>query len=206
MLNACVSNTKRDGHHFELGYGDSIFVERTLAVYDAFVRSHMGDEMPTGEAWSRFFAENGKQVESTGELSFLMPDSTFVYGWTSDFVGGRLFSSLVTPRYLSPDERSSWPGGWNLQFTPRFVAFGKSLGGAWVEFADGVEAAGDISPTGIAGLVRLSEKINFDRREERFMTAIGFMNGCLDHRDFNLVKDVARNDSLKSALKIEQER
>ncbi len=66
---------------------------------------------------------------------------------------------------------------------------------AWKEWVDFTETAGDIFVPMIVGI---SDNINFENKQERFLAVIGFMNGCFDHRNFNLVKDVDRNDSLKA--------
>jgi hypothetical protein len=199
-----------DEEGFKLWWSDSIFVTKTVEVYDSFVRSRMGDELSIGEAYSHFFAENGAKVEASfGDAIIFMPDSTFVYGWTSELVGNTLPNSLVGLSYMSPRKPRTLPdiplrpSSWQYDLKyPRFVEFSRQLGkrnSFWTDFADGVEAAGGFSPTCYATLMRGSDNIDFDNREERFITALAFMDGCFDHRDFNLVKDVAYNDSLRTA-------
>ena len=204
------------GKNFELYSNDSIFIDRTLEVYDAFVKSKMGDELPIGEAYSRFFAETGQEMENAGDMTLFMPDSSFVYQWTYDLISNRMQNLLIEPYYWNSAVVIGLPGSpqlpdsWQYEpITPKFVEFGRHLGKTnnfWTDFADDVEAAGGISPTCYAAIVRMNDNINFDNKHERFLAVIGFMNGCLDHRDFNLVKDVRRNDSLKIAWEIEMER
>ena len=189
---------------FELGWSEERFIDRTVEIYDSFIRSKMGDELPIGEAYRRFFAENGAKAESAADAVFFMPDSTFVYEWTYKLIGNSEFNSLVGLRYITPDDRrNKYPGGWGFDIKhPYFVEFGRKIGennNFWTDFADSIEASGGFSPTCYAAVIQMSENINFDNKEERFMAAIIFMNGCFDHRDFNLVKDVQRNDSLKIA-------
>lgn len=200
---------------FKLRPEDSVFIDRTVAVYDAFVRSRMGDTLTMGEAYRRFFVENAAKVESLMDIDTLfMPDSTFVYRWTSDFVGGKSGNSFVRPCYFSPPE--PWEtvhpqsyGRWFMQMDYyREGIKGLSevvckVNPAWDGWRDITLAAGDFW---VPYTVGMGEQINFDNKHERFLAVIAFMTGCLDHRDFNLVKDVARNDSLKAAWQIEIER
>jgi hypothetical protein len=214
-VGSCAGNRRGRMSRLTLSQLDSVFIDRTLEVYDAFVRSKMGDELPIGEAYSHFFAENGAKVEAAGDAILFMPDSTFVYGWTSELVGNTLSNSLVGLSYMSPREQRTfsdipfWPSGWQYDLKyPRFVEFGRQLGkrnSFWTDFADSIEAAGGFSPTCYAALMYGSDNIDFDNKHERFLAVIPFMNGCFRHRDFNLVKDVRRNDSLKIAWEIEME-
>jgi hypothetical protein len=212
---SCAGNRWGRMSRLTLSQPDSVFIDRTLEVYDAFVRSKMGDELPIGEAYKRFFAENAAKLESAGDLSIFMPDSTFVYGWTSDFIGGRLQNFLVEPVYISPPELEEsrfpqWYGGWRMNINPGgrtwlsgIVAMGwnvAKINPVWKKWTDSTEAAGDIF---VPMTVGISEKINFDNKHERFLAVISFMNGCFYHRDFNLVKDARRNDSLKIAWELE---
>jgi hypothetical protein len=212
---ACAHTRGWRKHRVELYKGDSIFIERTVAVYDSFVRSHMGYELPIGEAYKRFFAKNMEEVYCAGDYDAFTPDSTFVYEWTSDLVSGKLHNFLIRPVYISPMPGNpvfpQWPSGWGKEIVQScygsgFTDFARSVSKVnpvWKDFVESVEAAGDIWVPYIRSMY---EEMNFDNKHECFLAVIGFMNGCLYHRDFNMVKDVRRNDSLKAVWKIEMER
>lgn len=194
----------RNEERFELHHYDSIFIDRTVAVYDTFVRSKTGDSLPIGEAYRRFFAENYPMADETRDFTALTPDSAFVYDWAADFVGGRLSNYIVRPHYYSAEKEPRhvgvppWPGGWSvyMDYGSRYLEkLGLHLARTnpvWIEWIDGVMAAGIIGPPSW-----ISDDMDFGNKEERFLVALGFMSACLNRRDFMLVADVERSDSLK---------
>lgn len=209
---ACAGNSPKERQRdFRLTAPDSVFIDRTVAVYDAFVRSRVDSELPTGEAYKRFFAETGAKVESAGDMGLFMPDSAYVYEWTYNLIGSaRKYNSLVELTYISPLDPNlsidgvTLPGGWQFGLRyPNFFEFARKLGETnafWAGFADSAEAARDFSPTCYVALIRMNHEIDFDNRHERFMAVLPFMNRCFDHRDFNLVRDAPRNDSLRTTF------
>ncbi len=169
MFGACSGGRREQNR---LSPRDSLFVERTLAAYDAFVRSKMGDELPIGEAYSRFFAETGQGVEVAGDMALFIPGPSFANTWRSDLAEGRMPNSIIEPS-LAPNIAGVEKFGRKLTKKNRF----------WRDMTESVVAAGDFPPTYRAALVRGNDKIRFDDTHERFMAVIAFMVMTKPHKE-----------------------
>lgn len=200
-------NYRQEVENWTLSETDSLFIDRTVAIYDSFVRSRMGYEMSIGEAYHGFLDSYGSDALSSGDIGLLNPDSLLHFQWAYDLISNRQQNSLIELYYTNPtpdmlpEATPEWPACWVMRKTPAFINFLKEAGKAnsfWNEYADAVEAAGDISSTSV---IYGNENIDFTNKSERFLAIMPFMDGRWWYaRPFTLETDLRRNDSLKKLL------
>ena len=178
------------------------FIDRVVDAYDTFVRSRTGDDMTIEEAYVSFFA-GLPEIESAGEVGDYMYDSVYLYGLVHEIISGQWeYNGLIQAKYNGPTEHraamwSIYPD-WHMGPLLR-VAAGKNT--FWKETVESFEAAGDFTPSIVAGLLNGYEGVDFSNKLERFIVASIYLPAFSQSDSFIIPADSAKNDSVRKILK-----